>query len=399
MASFKPEYIYLIRTDEFIKSDENIYKVGKTKRSNPLKRISEYSGDVEIYTIVAVNNCTKIEDALIELFKHKYERAKALEYFRGDLHTMMHDVFSVSMSYGSVNVSVNTNTSISNTKIVEIEEHQNIENETENTIEKDVENLCLNHEICELIDLHIIDMPSMQKMGWRKARRGIHEYGSKIMNYNDLINVTNVGPKISKFVDDEFITDSMRLESVSKEDLDMCLNFLEMFIADVEDIDYPWMKYTEKIGISRFEVDKDYDIFEHDEKWKSGEYNIYINSLISICIRSLDKLRKLYNRYLKLCNAVYSKYPIQFYMWMVTNRFNIPYSDIIVDIYHTKYELCILRYFKSYNFDNLELISEDNDIEHICKSLKLSNVDMNILNDKNVTSLLKAKSDIYLLIF
>ena len=42
-----PEYIYLLQEREFIKTLENIYKIGKSKQEN-LKRIQNYPNGTEL---------------------------------------------------------------------------------------------------------------------------------------------------------------------------------------------------------------------------------------------------------------------------------------------------------------------------------------------------------------
>lgn len=69
------EYIYLLQEREFIKTNENIYKIGKSKQSN-LKRILNYPNGTILICQHMCNDCNKLEKELIKLFIKKYELQK-----------------------------------------------------------------------------------------------------------------------------------------------------------------------------------------------------------------------------------------------------------------------------------------------------------------------------------
>ena len=89
------EYIYLLKTREFIKTNENIYKIGKTKQEN-LKRICNYEKGSILICQFKCNNCDKLEKELIKLFREKYEIQKDIgnEYFKGNSYNMMDDIYN-----------------------------------------------------------------------------------------------------------------------------------------------------------------------------------------------------------------------------------------------------------------------------------------------------------------
>ena len=62
------EYIYLLKTREFIKTNENIYKIGKTKQEN-LKRIGNYDNVLILICQFKCDDCNKIEKELIKLLE------------------------------------------------------------------------------------------------------------------------------------------------------------------------------------------------------------------------------------------------------------------------------------------------------------------------------------------
>jgi hypothetical protein len=89
------EYIYLLQEREFIKSNENVYKIGKTKQEN-LKRIGNYPiGTILLFQIIC-NDCDTNEKELIKIFRNKYESRKDIgnEYFKGNYNDMIDDIYS-----------------------------------------------------------------------------------------------------------------------------------------------------------------------------------------------------------------------------------------------------------------------------------------------------------------
>jgi len=88
------EYIYLVQEREFIKANEEIYKIGKSKQEN-LKRFNSYPKGSELLFQCVCNDCNKIETILIKLFKEKYKLQKNIgnEYFKGNYIDMIKDIY------------------------------------------------------------------------------------------------------------------------------------------------------------------------------------------------------------------------------------------------------------------------------------------------------------------
>ena len=64
----KSEYIYLLQEREFIKTNENIFKIGKTKQANN-KRFSNYpNGSILLFQMIC-NNCDILEKQIIRTLK------------------------------------------------------------------------------------------------------------------------------------------------------------------------------------------------------------------------------------------------------------------------------------------------------------------------------------------
>jgi hypothetical protein len=86
-------YIYLLREREFIKTGEEVYKIGKTEQEG-LKRFKNYPNGSELLLHIKCENCSKSERILIDMFKIKYEQRKDIgaEYFEGNCDKMMKDI-------------------------------------------------------------------------------------------------------------------------------------------------------------------------------------------------------------------------------------------------------------------------------------------------------------------
>ena len=89
----KSQYIYLLRKAKYVETNQNIYKVGRTKRKH-LDRFKEYpKGSCLLFQRIC-NDCEIAEREIIKLFKKKYEFKKTLgnESFEGNCEEMMVDI-------------------------------------------------------------------------------------------------------------------------------------------------------------------------------------------------------------------------------------------------------------------------------------------------------------------
>ena len=88
------EYIYLLKEREFIKTNEDIFKIGKTKQEN-LTRLVNYPNGSQLIIQMKCENCDKTERILITLFTQKFKRRKDIgfEYFEGNYHEMIRYIF------------------------------------------------------------------------------------------------------------------------------------------------------------------------------------------------------------------------------------------------------------------------------------------------------------------
>jgi hypothetical protein len=82
-------FIYIIHEREFIKSKENIYKIGRTE--NIIERIKKYPKNSCYCFVRKSNNMFIDENKLIKLFKQIFNHLKEYgnEYFEGDIDNMI----------------------------------------------------------------------------------------------------------------------------------------------------------------------------------------------------------------------------------------------------------------------------------------------------------------------
>lgn len=83
-------YIYLLREREFIKTNEQIFKIGKTTQEG-LGRFKNYPNGSELILHIKCTDCHTTEKQLIAVFKSKYKHRSDIgtEYFEGDYFEMM----------------------------------------------------------------------------------------------------------------------------------------------------------------------------------------------------------------------------------------------------------------------------------------------------------------------
>jgi hypothetical protein len=89
-------YCYIVQEREHIRTNENIYKIGKTKQEN-LKRIQNYPNGSKLIIQIEVIDCDIFEKEIIQKFKEKYEQKKLIgtEYFEGNKSEMINDYIHI----------------------------------------------------------------------------------------------------------------------------------------------------------------------------------------------------------------------------------------------------------------------------------------------------------------
>ena len=118
------QYIYLLQTREFVNSGEPIYKVGKTKQTNYTRFLQYPNGSIQLFQCIC-NNCDVLEKQVIKLFKNKYQNHKIAgrEYFKGELHDMIKDLFHIIENEKTIKPSLETSHSeaMSDTREIVVE--------------------------------------------------------------------------------------------------------------------------------------------------------------------------------------------------------------------------------------------------------------------------------------
>jgi hypothetical protein len=86
-------YLYLLREREFIKTNELIFKVGKTTQ-NLYQRINKYPKDSELIMAIRVADCHTAETALLKELRRKYIQRRDIghEYFEGEQQAFMKEL-------------------------------------------------------------------------------------------------------------------------------------------------------------------------------------------------------------------------------------------------------------------------------------------------------------------
>jgi hypothetical protein len=87
-------YLYIVKCREFIKSNELILKIGKTKQEN-LARFNSYPTGSQLLFHMVCDDCDVLEKIIIQLFKKKYIHRNDIgyEYFEGNYLDMIDDMY------------------------------------------------------------------------------------------------------------------------------------------------------------------------------------------------------------------------------------------------------------------------------------------------------------------
>lgn len=102
-------YIYLLIEREFLKTNEKIYKIGKTRQTN-LQRFNQYPKGSKLLLSLDCKNCDIMEKNVIELFKKKYIHRVdyGSEYFEGDENKMVIDIMNLILNEKNENITTTT---------------------------------------------------------------------------------------------------------------------------------------------------------------------------------------------------------------------------------------------------------------------------------------------------
>jgi len=101
MKQINTNYIYLIHEREFIRTSEDIYKVGMSRQPN-LDRFNNYpKGSILLFQMECID-CRFVESIVLQVFKDKFYKCffYGNEYFKGDKKSMI-DIIHLIITYES----------------------------------------------------------------------------------------------------------------------------------------------------------------------------------------------------------------------------------------------------------------------------------------------------------
>jgi hypothetical protein len=89
-------YIYLLQEREFLKTNESIYKIGRTAQYYET-RLSQYPKGSKTILVKKCNNCYSMETRLLKDFRAKFINRTDIgkEYFEGDVEEMINIITTV----------------------------------------------------------------------------------------------------------------------------------------------------------------------------------------------------------------------------------------------------------------------------------------------------------------
>lgn len=142
----KNEYVYLLREREFIKTNESIYKIGKTR--NIYERMSNYPKNSDVIITMKVKNCDMMEKEIMKAFDDNFKQEKKIgrEYYNGNEQNIKKkfcDTINTIEEHNEIYIN-----SIQNKRYVPIID------DTKFTYLQIFESKSLNELICECLNCH-----------------------------------------------------------------------------------------------------------------------------------------------------------------------------------------------------------------------------------------------------
>jgi hypothetical protein len=97
------EYVYIIRECDFVRLNEDIYKIGRTAKTNPEDRFQKYRKGTEIIGFFRVNDSIECENKIIKCFSNHTNITKmneyGKEYFQGDKNELLIEILQIVKHY------------------------------------------------------------------------------------------------------------------------------------------------------------------------------------------------------------------------------------------------------------------------------------------------------------
>jgi DNA-directed RNA polymerase subunit RPC12/RpoP len=99
------EYVYIIRECDFVRLNEEIYKIGRTAKTNPEDRFQKYRKGTEIVAFFKVNNSIECENKMIKCFSNHINIKKrseyGKEYFEGNRKELLNEIVQIVNNYNN----------------------------------------------------------------------------------------------------------------------------------------------------------------------------------------------------------------------------------------------------------------------------------------------------------
>ncbi len=99
------EYVYIIRECDFVRLNENIYKIGRTAKANPEDRFQKYRKGTEIVGFFGVKDSNECENLIIKCFTNHTNIKKmneyGKEYFQGNKNELLKEILQIVENYNS----------------------------------------------------------------------------------------------------------------------------------------------------------------------------------------------------------------------------------------------------------------------------------------------------------
>ena len=302
------QYIYLLQEREFIRTNDNVYKVGMTTKEN-YERFRQYpKGSVLLFQMIC-NNCKNIEKLVLKKFKETFKQRKDIgsEYFEGNYKDMIDIIYLIIRD-------------------------ENVENLCNN--EEETEN---NHDDETVLDEEL-------------SEDDIEMY--EITTYNEWIKYNN---QISKVI----ITNKTREEGFIKlkdylwikfSDEECLLGFIQKFQEEL---------FKNKIT-NEFITFKDYNKIENDEL--NNYDTIHVEYNVEKIIK--DTLKKCYVKKCELYNLKYHEYALnesgsKCVIYNSINTTFTPVDEFISDKILTERDMGRrLRSFRTINTINTSIVDD-----------------------------------------
>lgn len=304
-------YIYLLQEREFIKTNEYIYKVGRTKQENH-QRFNQYpKGSILLFQMIC-NNYENIEKYIIKQFKEKFNLRKDIgnEYFEGDYKSMIDIIYSTVKNEICYLEACNNKLTIDNTNLILMVKNEELKFKT----------VC--EKICEIFP----DYKNDESFGGSKKYFKI-----ELINNEYLIYYIN--PDLEDEIDD-YYEDKYKTAFNEYIILQHCINDN---VADK-------LQYFDKlISKKTILIDKIYDINSNKfiDKIKKSKFNLIIENYDEFETYLLDVI----------CNNNNFEEKIRqlFYCNMIIN--NKLYSTIVKEYDDDNYDIYKLKDFDNFRVD------------------------------------------------